>query len=94
MRTKKRETNFDKLKQTQTGHSKVSHICYKPFQTQEYLKSHKLNNYEVSLLFSLPPRTARDFKCNFCFYVNQLCPLGCSEIDTQEHILQWDNRIE
>ena len=90
VRTKKGETTFDKLKQTQAGHSKISHICYKYFLTQEYLKSHKLNNYEVSLLFSLTSRTARDFECNFCFYVNQLCQLGCSEIDTQEHILQCD----
>ena len=84
------KTTFEKLKQTQAGHSKISHLCYKSFQTQEYLKSHKLNNHEVSLLFSLRSRTARDFKGNFPFYVNQLCPMGCSEIDTQEHILQCD----
>ena len=73
-----REKTFEKLKQTQAGHSNISHICYKSFQTQEYLKSHKLYNHEVSLL-----ETFLSMSINFVQW-------GCSEIDTQEHILQCD----
>ena len=52
VKTKIRGKTFDMLKQTQLGHSKINHICYNSFQTQEYLKSPKLNNHEVSLLFA------------------------------------------
>ena len=34
--------------------------------------------------------TTREFKGNFPFHMNQLCPKGCKEIDTQEHILQCE----
>ena len=78
---------FDKLKKLQLGHSKISHIKYKTFETQKYLTNHKLNNHEVSLLFSLRSRTAREFKANFPYNIEQLCPFGCEELDTQEHCL-------
>ena len=51
------------------------------------MTNHKLNNHEVSLLLSLRSRTAREFKANFPYNIEQLCPFGCEELDTQEHCL-------
>ena len=76
-----------KLKKLQEGHNKISAFCYKTFETQRYLTNHTLNNHEISLLFSLRSRTARAFKANFPYHAEQLCPLGCPDIDSQEHIL-------
>ena len=77
---------FGKLKKLQEGHNKMSAFCYKTFETQRYLTNHTLNNHEISLLFSLRSRTARAFKANFPYYAEQLWPLGCPDIDSQEHI--------
>ena len=82
---------FANLKQKQEGHSKIRDICYEEFKPQEYLKTHLLNNHEVSLLFSLRSRTAKQFKANFPFNREQLCPIpGCIERDTQEHCLKCE----
>ena len=78
---------FDKLEKLQEGHSKISHICYKNFKVQSYMTNHTLNNHEVSLLFSLRSRTASIFKANFSYNAEQLCPLGCPEVESQEHCL-------
>ena len=78
---------FKELKTLQEGHSKISHVCYKQFETQSYMKNHILNNHEVSLLFALRSRTASAFKANFPYNVEQLCPLGCPDLDSQEHCL-------
>ena len=78
---------FSKLKNLQKEHSKISQISYQTFEAQGYLKDHKLNNHEVSLLFALRSRTAREFKANFPYNNDQLCPMGCFEMDTQEHCL-------
>ena len=56
---------FKELKTLQEGHSKISHVCYKLFETQSYIKNNILNNYEVSLLFALRSRTANAFQANF-----------------------------
>ena len=81
---------FGKLKEIQEEHSKISTICYKTFEAQIYLTNHTLNNHEVSLLFSLRSRKARAFKANFPYHAEQLCPLCCPDIDSQEHILLCD----
>ena len=67
VKKKIKEHIFEKLKLQQEGHSKIRDICYKEFKSQEYLKTHILNNHEVSLLFSLRSRTAKQFKANFPF---------------------------
>ena len=82
-----KEYVFDKLKKLQEGHSKISNICYKNFKVQNYMTNHTLNNHEVSLLFSLRSRTASIFKANFPYNAEQMCPLGCPEVDSQEHCL-------
>ena len=82
---------FENLKKKQEGHSKIRDICYDEFKSQEYLKTHLLNNHEVSLLFSLRSRTAKQFKANFPFNREQMCPIpGCIERDTQEHCLKCE----
>ena len=81
---------FSVLKQEQKEHSKIQNICYSTFKRQSYLKTHLLNNHEVSLLFSLRSKTAKQFKANFPYFRDQKCPMGCSEADTQEHALICD----
>ena len=81
---------FKELKTLQEGHSKISNICYNKFETQSYMKNQTLNNHEVSLLFALRSRTARAFKANFPYHAEQLCPLGCPDLDSQEHCLLCD----
>ena len=51
------------------------------------MKSHVLNNHEASLLFSLRSRTTKQFKANFPYNSNQMCPLGCDDLDTPGHCL-------
>ena len=49
-----------------------------------------LNNHEEYLLFSLRSRNAKQFKANFPYNKDQICPMAvCNEIDTQEHCLQF-----
>ena len=82
------------LKKQQQEHSKIKQICYKGLETQEYLKTHMLNNHEVFLLFSLRSRNAKQFKANFPYNRDQTCPMeGCNEIDTQEHCLKCEKTI-
>ena len=49
--------------------------------------THQINNHEASLLFSLRSRTTKEFKANFPYNTNRLCPMGCKEEDTPEHCL-------
>ena len=81
---------FSELKDEQTQHSKISNICYQNFKMQEYLRTHKMNNHEVSLLFSLRSRSAKMFRANFPFYSDQNCQFCETEEDTQEHILKCE----
>ena len=57
---------------------------------QEYLKTHMMNNHEVSLLFSLRSRSAKIFKANFPFNIERMCPYCRNEEDTQEHMLSCE----
>ena len=53
-----------------------------------------LNNHEVLLLFSLRSRNAKQFKANFPYNQDQICPMeGCDEIDTQEHCLKCPKKF-
>ena len=60
-----RKLAFNDLKEMQKPHSKVNTIKYSSFQAQPYIKSHIMNNEEISLLFSLRCRTVRTIKANF-----------------------------
>ena len=53
VQNKIRLNTFNILKHIQSGYSKISDIWYNTFKAQDYLKSHKLDNHEVSLLFLL-----------------------------------------
>ena len=81
---------FSALLQEKKEHNKVKHISYTSFESQNYLKTHLLNNQEVSLLFSLRSRTSKHFKANFPYFIDQMCPMGCAEDDTQEHAMFCD----
>ena len=78
---------FSELLKEQKEHSKIKDICYTTLTTQKYLKTHLLNNHEVSLLFSLRSQTLKHFKANFPYFSDQMCPLGCPVADTQEHAM-------
>ena len=81
---------FNMLKKKQEGHTKIKHIKFEQHNMQEYLKSKLFNNQEASLLVSLRTRTTRDFKANFPYHVERMCPMGCESEDTPEHILVCD----
>ena len=55
------------------------------------MKTHKLNNHEISLLFSLRTRTVSEIKGNFpSQHKDNKCPLCGQSEDTQEHCLSCD----
>ena len=87
VKTKIKENVFARRRFKQEEHYKIRKIVYSDLKTQGYLKSHMMNNHEVSLLFSIRSRTTKQFKANFPYNVNQLCPMGCSDEDTPEHCL-------
>ena len=80
------------LNDLQKKHSKVKDICYNSFRIQNYMTTHRLNNDEVSLLFSLRSRTVRDIKLNTpsIYITNKMCPLCEQCDDTQEHCLKCE----
>ena len=90
IKRKLRDNMFKVLKNEQKGHSKISHICYSTFKVQEYLKTHIMNNHEVSLLFALRSRSAKSFRANFPFYSEKMCPHCVKEEGSQEHYLQCE----
>ena len=84
---------FESLNQKKLNHSKVQNIIFNELKPQTYITY--LSNDEIKLLFRLRTRTT-EVKCNFKtkFKENLLCILGCSEEDTQEHLLQCKYIIE
>ena len=82
---------FEDLKSAQKEHSKISNICYQTFKVQDYLKTHILNNHEVSLLFALHSRTFKYFKANFPFNSEKMCPHCGKEEDSQEHCMKCES---
>ena len=49
-----------------------------------------LNNHEASLLFSLRSKSTREFKAKFPYNPDQMCVMGCAELDTPEHCLKCE----
>ena len=80
-----REHMFHELKKEQSEHSKISTIKYPTYEMQGYLKTHMMNNQEVSLLFGLRSKTVKDFKANFPFHSDKKCLVCGKEDDTQDH---------
>ena len=90
VKTSLRNHMFSELKTVQTGHSQIKSIKYPTFNTQEYLKTHMMNNHEVSLLFALRSKTVKGFKVTFPFNAGHMCPMFGKEEDTQEHCIQCE----
>ena len=86
VKRKLRDHMFSELKRVQSEHSKIKIIEYRTFETQEYLKTHLMNNHEVSLLFALRSKTVKEFKANFPFYINKDCPM-CGKKTTLKNIV-------
>ena len=79
---------FEFLQAKKNSHSKVKNIIYDKLNPQTYIKNNELSNEEVRLLFRLRSETT-DVKLNFKtkFKDDLSCSLGCSEDETQEHLL-------
>ena len=79
----------------QANHSKVKHIKYEKFETQEYLKSPKYIFKEASTLLALRSRTVNNIKANTRLFSQNdlLCPLCLKDEDTQEHCLNCPKLI-
>ena len=90
VKTSLREHMFSELKKEQSEHSKISIIKYPTYEMQSYLKTHMMNNQEVSLLFGLRSKTVKDFKANFPFHSDKKCPMCGKEEDTQDHCLKCE----
>ena len=86
-----RKHMFSELKKEQREHSKINTIEYETFQTQEYLKTHLMDNHEISLLFALRSKTTRACKANFPFNSNKNCQMCGKHEDTQEHVLECED---
>ena len=58
-------------------------------EIQSYIVSENLTNVEICTLFALRSRMTK-VKKNFSnqFNNNLLCKLGCSDMDSQEHLLE------
>ena len=69
-------------------HSKVKHIECKTLVPQTYLKSRLFNTESRRVLYALKTRTVEGIKGDFKnMYQEQLCPLGCGDIDTLQNLL-------
>ena len=79
---------FEFLQAKKNSHSKVKNILYEKLNPQTYIKNNELSNEEVRLLFRLRSETT-DVKHNLKtkFKDDLSCSLGCSEEETQEHLL-------
>ena len=80
---------FDYLEGQKAKHSKVKDIKYVKLETQPYIVSENLTNVEMCTLFALRSRMTK-VKKNFSnqFFNNLHCKLGCSDTDSQEHLLE------
>ena len=87
VRNKVKDHTFRILNVKKETHIKISHIQYDQLNMQKYLKSPMWNNHEASLLFSLRSKSTREFRANFPYYADQMCIMGCLELDTPEHCI-------
>ena len=86
-----RDNTYITLKEIQAGHEKGRSMVHKDLlNPQNYLKTNKLNNKQVSLLFNLRNQCVRGIKDNFHGYYNHSlkCDLCNNETDTQDHLLK------
>ena len=86
-----REEAFIESKNMQAGHIKGNTIYHEDLKnTQLYLKTNRLKNKQVSLLFNLRNQCVRGIKDNFHGYYNHSlkCDLCNNETDTQDHLLK------
>ena len=72
---------FSELSKEQSEHSQKSMIKYPTFEKQNYLKTHILNNQEVSLLFGLRSKTVKRFNSD------QNHPICGKKEDKQVHCI-------
>ena len=87
-KSKVRSSALHYLNEKKQTHSKVKNIEYKTLEPQSYLKSPLFNTESRQLLFALRTRTVKSIKSDFKnMYQEQLCPLGCGDIDTLQNLL-------
>ena len=89
---------LDYLNKIKAKHSKVNHIIHKNLRMQNYLVASKQENTKLSKFIFHARSRMLDVKENFRNrYMNtkttRNCPLDCTELDTQEHLL-WCDKIE
>ena len=86
---------FSELMTIKEGHSKGSNIEYNKFETQQYLKTNKLNYEEKCLLFKLRSRMTK-VKANFSSMYEDInckkCQMNTPESDA--HLLDCSKIIE
>ena len=73
------------LNNLKEGKSKMKHLEYNELQMQDYLVNNTISLKQKKLLFSLRVQMARVSKN---YGGQQVCPLRCGLLDTQENILQ------
>ena len=83
------------LNKIKAKHSKVNHIIHKNLELQNYLQSSKQVNTRLSKFIFHARSRMLDVKENFrnrYFNTNtpRNCPLKCTELDTQQHLLRCD----
>ena len=93
LRRKAKQFAFIELMEKVQQSTKTKEIKYTELRMQDYLKTDKINNKEVAMLFAIRSKCVREIKSNFknMYRTCQHCPLNCEESpinDTQEHVLQ------
>ena len=80
---------FEYLEEQKNKHSKVKDIKYIKLEIQSYIVTENLTNVEIYTIFALRSRMTK-VKKNFSnqFNNNLLCKLGCSDMDSQVHLLE------
>ena len=86
-----RDNTYITLKEMQAGHEKGRSMVHKDLlNPQNYLKTNKLNNKQVGLLFNLRCQSLNGIRDNFhkLYHGDMTCRLCLSNIDSQSHLLQ------
>ena len=82
------------LNKQKEKHTKVMHVVHTELKMQEFLHPNSVQNIQLSkFLFSARSRML-DFRINFRKKYSDLkCPLGCDELDSQQHGLVCDKIV-
>ena len=91
IKSRVRDNTYIKLKEIQASHEKGSLMVHKDLlNPQDYLKTNKLNNKQIGLLFNLRCQSLNGIRDNFhkLYHGDITCRLCLSEIDSQSHLLQ------